>query len=154
VNAQIQTEALVAIDDIAIINFEMIKLKLQDEEEGAGWSVAECAQAESEYVKFLALKRAYPYKEIVPHKQIDQFWHFHILDTEKYALDCEKIFGYFLHHYPYFGMNGDEDMQNLIDSFEETKWLYKLHFHTDYLGEAPKCKAPKCRTACKPMKCR
>lgn len=153
-NLDLQTENLVVIDDIAAISFEMIKLKLQDEEEGVGWSESECEQAESEYLKFLALKRAYPDREIVPHKQIDQFWHFHILDTEKYARDCNNIFGYFLHHYPYFGMNGDQDMQNLIDAFEETKALYKLHFNGHYLGDAPKCKAPKCRTACKPMKCR
>jgi hypothetical protein len=153
-NFELETEHIVVIDDIAAISFDMIKQKLQDEDEGLGWSESECEQAESEYIKFVALKRAYPGKEIVPHKQIDQFWHFHILDTEKYAKDCKEVLGYFLHHYPYFGMNGEHDMQNLIDAFEETKALYKLHFQTEYLGEAPKCTAPKCRTACKPMKCR
>ena len=153
-NLELETQSLVSTVDIATISFEMIKIKLQDEEEGAGWSEEECAIAETEYIKFLALKRVYPALEIVPHKQIDIFWHFHILDTEKYAKDCDRIFGYFLHHYPFFGMNGDQDAQNLIDAFEETKVLYRYHFHDEYLGESPKCKAPKCRTACKPMKCR
>ncbi|MBA3828992.1 MAG: glycine-rich domain-containing protein-like [Taibaiella sp.] len=140
--------------DIELIDFSMIKLKLQDEEEGVGWTKEECNSAEEEYKKFLLLKRTYPKKEIVPHKEIDVFWHQHILDTAKYAEDCENIFGYFLHHYPYFGMNGEQDKQDLVDAFEETKLLYKRHFHKDYIGMAPKCKAPKCRTACKPMKCR
>lgn len=152
-NLEFETSDL-AVADISAIDFKMIKLKLQDNDEGLGWTKEECEALEKEYFRFLALKRAYPDKEIVPHKRVDQFWHFHILDTEKYAKDCKLIFGYFLHHYPYFGMNGAQDMQNLIDAFEETKALYRFHFQAEYLGEAPLCKAPKCRTACKPMKCR
>lgn len=59
---------------------------------------------------------------------MDIFWHYHILDTAKYAEDCNEIFGYFLHHYPYFGMNGKQDALNLNNAFEETQILYKDHF--------------------------
>lgn len=96
----------------------------------------------------------YPEKEIVPHATIDKFWHQHILDTEKYADDCQYVFGYFLHHYPCFGMNGVQDAQNLANAFEETKQLYQLHFGVPYLGTAVRCKPPKCRTQCKPVKCK
>lgn len=155
----VQTDILlrneaIFMSDIEALDFSMIKIKLQDIEEGPGWAKEECDVAESEYKKFLMLKRAFPDKEIVPHKVIDQFWHSHILDTKKYADDCEAVFGYFLHHYPYFGMNGDQDAQNLIDAFEDTKKLYQLYFNQEYIGEAPKCKTPKCRTACKPVKCK
>ena len=142
------------MQDITNLDFTMIKLKLQDEEEGQGWNPEECNQIEEEYKRFLALKRLYPQKDIVPNRSVDVFWHQHILDTEKYAQDCEIIFGYFLHHYPYFGMNGDQDKQNLYDAFEETKELYREHFLEDYIGAATRCKAPKCRTQCKPMKCK
>ena len=140
--------------DIEAIDFSLIKLKLRDKEEGLGWTTHRCNQVEREYKRFLTLKRAYPEKDIVPHKLLDHFWHQHILDTEQYATDCQLVFGRFLHHYPYFGMNGKQDAQNLSDAFEETKALYKLHFGDDYLGLATRCKAPKCRTQCKPMKCR
>jgi hypothetical protein len=142
------------IKDIQHLDLEMIKLKLQDPEEGEGWSVELCNEAEKEYKRFLALKRRYPEKEIVPNGPVDKFWHQHILDTEKYAEDCKQLFGFFLHHYPYFGMNGEKDAQNLNDAFEETKSLYKKHFSEDYIGFAKRCKAPKCRTQCKPMKCK
>jgi hypothetical protein len=142
------------MDDIDEIDFTMIKLKLQDSEEGRGWTKEKSNEAEIEYKRFLALKRAYPEKDIVPHRDIDVFWHQHILDTAKYAEGCEELFGYFLHHYPYFGMNGKQDAQNLTDAFEETKQLYKRHFNVEYVGMAKRCKAPKCRTQCKPMKCR
>lgn len=141
-------------DDINSISFTMIKLKLQDKEEGPGWTEKQCYEAEKVYKRFLALKRTYPDKDIVPHKVLDQFWHQHILDTEKYAKDCELIFGRFLHHYPYFGMNGKADAQNLTDAFEETKLLYKMHFGKEYAGFAKRCAAPKCRTQCKPVKCK
>lgn len=153
INTQ-KTEKSIFLKDIQGIDLTMIKRKLQDVEEGQGWTNEQCDSAEKDYVEFLALKRAYPEKEIVPTKTMDLFWHQHILDTAKYYEDCQTIFGYFLHHYPYFGMNGEQDEQNLINAFEETKELYKYHFGKNYLGEAPKCTTPKCRTACKPMKCK
>ncbi len=142
------------IEDILSLDLEMIKRKLQDKEEGEGWSIEYCNSTELEYKRFLALKRSYPNIDIVPHASIDKFWHQHILDTAKYAKDCEELFGYFIHHFPYFGMNGDEDAQNLVDAFEHTKLIYKKHFNEDYIGFAKRCKAPKCRTQCKPMKCK
>jgi hypothetical protein len=140
--------------DIQSLDLGMIKLKLQDKEEGEGWSREQCDEIEVEYKRFLALKRIYPQKEIVPNGSVDKFWHQHILDTEKYAIDCQNLFGYFVHHFPYFGMNGEEDAQNLTNAFEETKQIYKKHFREDYVGFAKRCKAPKCRTQCKPMKCK
>jgi hypothetical protein len=148
-------ETKMFMEDIDNVDFAMIKRKLQDKEEGQGWTKTQCNQTEKEYKKFLALKRAYPEKDIVPNHATDIFWHQHILDTEKYAQDCETIFGYFLHHYPYFGMRGKQDEQNLQNAFEETRELYARHFGGDYLGQSSKCKStPRCRTQCKPMKCR
>lgn len=142
------------MSDIEALDLTMVKLKLQDETEGEGWSRQQCDETEKEYKRFLYLKREYPEKDIVPNASIDKFWHQHILDTAQYATDCQKVFGYFLHHYPYFGMNGEQDAKNLSDAFEDTKLLYKKHFDVDYIGLAKRCKAPKCRTQCKPVKCK
>lgn len=143
-----------SFEDISSLDLKMIKLKLQDTDEGQGWTSLKCDEVEIEYKRFLALKRGYPNKDIVPHKEVDLFWHQHILDTVKYAKDCEVVFSNFLHHFPYFGMSGEQDAQNLSDAFEETKRLYKFHFGEEYIGMAKRCKAPKCRTQCKPVKCK
>jgi hypothetical protein len=148
------SETEIFMDDILELDLTMIKLKLRDTEEGPGWSESLCSNTEDDYRKFLAMNRHYPNRDIVPNKMVDTFWHYHILDTQKYAIDCQEIFGYFLHHYPYFGMNGPQDKQNLIDAFDETQELYNFHFGKMQPGEATKCKKPKCRTACKPAKCR
>lgn len=145
---------LLTMDDILELNLEMIKLKLRDKEEGEGWTEEMCEETELEYKRFLILKRLYPEKEIVPNGPVDKFWHQHILDTAKYAEDCDALFGCFMHHFPYFGMNGKQDAQNLHDAFEETKDLYQKHFGEQYIGFAKRCKAPKCRVQCKPMKCK
>ncbi|TSJ35886.1 glycine-rich domain-containing protein-like [Mucilaginibacter corticis] len=77
------------MSDINAIDFSMVKLKMQDKEEGPGWTKVQCEYAEAEYKKFLTLKRTYPDKEIVPNRLVDLFWHQHILDTQKYAEDCQ-----------------------------------------------------------------
>jgi hypothetical protein len=145
--------APLASRDIEGLDLSMIKRKLQDAEEGLGWSAEECDEVEIEYKRYLALKQAYPDREIVPNQPVDKFWHYHILDTMKYAGDCQRIFGFFLHHYPYFGMNGPEDEQALADAFTETAALYEAHFGAPYAGSSAKCRA-RCRTACKPVKCK
>lgn len=110
------------------IDLSMIRMKLMDPEEGAGWSLADCDRLEPEYRRYLALTRHYPDLPIVPSKLVDTFWHYHILDTQAYAADCEQHFGYFVHHYPYFGMRGDDDAQALGDAYDQTLRLYEEHF--------------------------
>src|SRR5688572_19376486 len=91
---------------IQALDLEPIKFKLMDPDEGKGWSRETAEHMEGEYKKFLTLLVKYPEATIAPSKDVDAFWHGHILDTMKYAEDCERVFGYFLHHFPYFGMRG------------------------------------------------
>lgn len=114
------------------LDLSMIELKLQDTEEGAGWESGYTQRVEVEYRRYLALTGAYPDEAIVPSKIVDTFWHYHILDTQAYVVDCEGVFGFFLHHFPYFGMRGPEDAQALGDAYDRTLELYTKHF-----GEAP-----------------
>jgi len=150
-NSEVQMVQGLPMADIDATDFTMIKIKLQDREEGPGWAPELCAIVEQEYKRFLALKRAYPNKEIVPNRLVDTFWHQHILDTEKYEQDCDVLFGHFLHHFPYFGMQGSEDRANLNAAFRDTQELYETHF-----GRADSTQAAnaRCRTQCKPVKCR
>lgn len=94
----------------------------------AEMSAEEWEKAEVEYRRFLQLKMLYPGVSLVPSKQVDKLWHAHILDTHAYREDCESLFGYFLDHYPYFGIYGKEDYNNLINAFEQTVELYEKHF--------------------------
>ena len=113
------------------------------------WNIDKAKAVEILYRHFLTLVVAYPDKNIVPTQDIDTFWHTHILDTEKYMDDCEKSFGYYIHHFPYFGLRGKEDEQMAADSFSETSELFKKHFGVPLLEESDRCSSH-CRSACGP----
>ena len=55
--------------------------------------------AETQYRQFLQL--CLEDTGSVPTELADKVWHCHILDTRKYAADCEAIFGKLLHHTPH-----------------------------------------------------
>lgn len=129
------------------LDLNMIKLKLMDPDEGRGWDAELCELLLLEYRRFLALARRYPDRTVVPSRLLDQVWHAHILDTQNYALDCNRIFGYFLHHYPYLGMgqSASNDRQALLHAAEETLQLYRCHFGEpppEVWSTATKCGAP------------
>ena len=104
--------------EIAAIDLEMIKMKMSLPDEGEGWTKEQCDDAEVEYKRFLHMNKKFLKSAIVPTDVIDTMWHYHILDTRAYHKDSEKVFGGYFHHFPYFGLRGDEDKQNLISSFD------------------------------------
>ena len=80
------------------------KLRVSDP---ASWPKEQIDEAERLYRRFLALNLLHPGEDRCPTSWLDEFWHQHIVDTRKYAADCELLFGKLLHHDPYFGINGD-----------------------------------------------
>lgn len=74
---------------------------------------------EEEYKQFLYVI-AVSDTPIVPHNQdIDDFWHEHILHTQKYEQDCITVFGKFIHHNP---------TENNQEAVKKTKKAYKKAF--------------------------
>lgn len=109
---------------ISIINqldFTDIKAKFQTK----GWSIEQCEIVELWYKRFLTIKAKYPEQVLVPNKAIDEMWHAHILDTRRYARDCQAVFGYFLHHSPSYGKKDHSS------NFNEMNRLYVLEFGED-----------------------
>src|SRR5712691_2901882 len=136
-NGNKSVEEIVAA--IQALDLEPIKFKLMDPEEGQGWSREYVDQMEIAYKRFLTLVVTHPDETIAPTKDIDKFWHGHILDTMKYAEDCQNVFGYFLHHFPYFGMRGEEDAANLAEAGRTTQRLYEQEFSKAVSGRAALC---------------
>jgi hypothetical protein len=130
------------IAKIHALDLDPIKFKLMDDEDGYGWSRDYVDQMEVEYRRFLILVAKYPDVLVPPDLNVDKFWHGHILDTMKYAEDCENIFGYFLHHFPYFGMRGVEDAANLARAGELKQQLYAKEFGTTAASRPAYCAAP------------
>ncbi|MBD1803886.1 glycine-rich domain-containing protein-like [Microcoleus sp. FACHB-SPT15] len=100
-----------------------IAYKLMYSDEGHGWTYEQTVRAIADYIRFLRLKSLHPTAKLVPTREIDKVWHCHILDTQKYAQDCHLLFGRFIHHFPYYGLRGKADREQLSISFAETQLL-------------------------------
>jgi hypothetical protein len=82
---------------VSTIDLNAICKKVQIQQK---WDDATIARAEHEYREYLAAALAIPDRMVPPSRTADEIWHAHILDTQKYADDCKKVFGGFLHHVP------------------------------------------------------
>lgn len=120
---------------IDALDLEPIAYKLMHPEPGQTvMTLAEADQLVTGYRCFLKLCAWHPEESIVPSKAIDEVWHAHILDTAKYAADCETVFGRFAHHFPYFGLRGGIDEATWRAAFGRTRELFRQHFGTDVPG--------------------
>ena len=122
-----------AYNAIAALDFAPIKFKLMHERFGEGWSKAKADAVETEYRRFLYLQSAFPNESTAPSLDVDTFWHYHILDTMKYASDCQQAFGHFLHHYPYLGLLDDDAPGVDVAAAKRTRELYEATFGEPYL---------------------
>ncbi len=113
---------------IRALDLDPIKVKLMGTDEGHGWSREYADRMEVAYKRFLTLLVTHPETTVAPSKEIDKFWHAHILDTMKYAEDCQQVFGYFLHHFPYFGLRGADDAAQLAQAGQDMELLYQQEF--------------------------
>jgi hypothetical protein len=127
---------MVSNDDfktIAELDLDPIKVKLMHKESGEGWSLEKANAMEAEYRRFLYLMKKFPTEQVAPLFDVDIFWHYHILDTMKYAVDCQAVFGYFLHHFPYVGLRGEEDEIAHQRVGARMKELYEETFHEPFV---------------------
>ncbi len=91
------------------------------------WTKPDAEACSQLYKNFLWLNKLHLPKNLVPTKEIDEFWHQHILHTKEYLRDCKNIFGFYFHHNP---TSPDENPEKLIADFLVTKALYLEAFKT------------------------
>lgn len=120
-----QTIAAIEALDLTPIKFKATR---SADDDGYGWSQQYADQMELAYKRYLILHAKYPEMTLAPERDIDRFWHMHILDTRKYATDCDATFGHFLHHFPYLGLRGEGDAEALQDAFQAMQRLYAQEF--------------------------
>jgi len=123
--------------DLSPIRFRVHGEHCQEE----GYCIERLDEWENVYRAFLALIKKHPNTLMVPNQAVDVFWHNHVLDTQKYEEDCKTIFGETIHHFPYFGLRGEDDMGKLKKGAENTAKLLNTEFPAlkhDYFDELSK----------------
>ncbi|HTD06935.1 hypothetical protein [Undibacterium sp.] len=128
------TDEIVA--SIWALDLEPIKFKLMAPEGDDKWSRQQADMNELGYRRFLTLIAKYPEASFAPNKDVDKFWHGHILDTLKYAEDCQTVFGYFLHHFPYLGLRGEEDAAERLEAAKTMERIYMKEFGVSCFDDA------------------
>jgi len=120
-NEQALAEALELVNTL---DLERITQKVRHK---LGWDAERANQAEQQYRHYLALLLVYPDKQIAPpSNDADEIWHGHILDTLAYHIDCQVLFGSYLHHYPSYGT--PQEKLTMAHAREMTEALYEQHF--------------------------
>jgi hypothetical protein len=113
------------------------------------WNQSDHKEAEEEYMRFLTLRMIHPQAELAPSKLIDIVWHAHILNTEAYHQDCDRLFGKYLHHVPHLE---EKQSDKNAESFEYTQSLFPLIFDRQMISStAARCEGKACHA---PSDCR
>lgn len=125
-------------DKIQALKLETVRKKL-GERKGWWWRLTtDASKLEKEYRQFLYLIAQNPEKPMIPWSQnLDDFWHEHILDTQKYAQDCQAIFGKFIHHDPHL----PKGSKTHNESFDATRKAYKDNFGKSSSSDSAACSA-------------
>jgi len=122
-----QHEVIAAIQ---ALDLESVKLRVMDPELGEGWTRDYADSIEAAYKTYLTMLVKYQddAEDILLSEDVDEFWHTHILQTRKYAEDCGKTFGNFLHHEPHVGERTAEMHEKRAALATKTRRLYEQEF--------------------------
>lgn len=108
-------------------DFELAIKKIVEIKDGA-WDLTRAILAVKNYKRYMAVTKALGGVQLVPNGDIDEIWHMHILDTRAYMKDCQELFGEYLHHFPYFGMLGEENEQQWLTVQSQSASLWQNLF--------------------------
>jgi hypothetical protein len=116
-----------AIAAIQALDLEPIKLRVMDHELGEGWTREYAESVEGAYRNYLTVLVKHPgdAEDIIVSKDVDEFWHTHILHTMKYTEDCERVFGMYLHHNPNIVGRTPAEIERKTALVEKTRRLYQ-----------------------------
>jgi hypothetical protein len=115
---------------ILALDLESVKSRVMDAEVGKGWSQEYADSIEAAYKNYLTMLAKYQddAEDILLSKDVDEFWHTHILQTMKYADDCQRVFGTFIHHNPHVGQRTQVVLDKRDQLAEKTRQLYQREF--------------------------
>jgi hypothetical protein len=109
------------------------KLTLPPSRGGHSWTPERADEAEAQYKKWLFLQRKHEDVLLAPGSEVDAVWHCYILDTRAYIRDTARIFGHYLHHYPYVGIT--EGLPTVAAVLERTRRLFRAEYGEELITQ-------------------
>jgi hypothetical protein len=86
---------------ICLFDFSREKLLLTSKDRSFGYEDQYVYEMEQEYRKFLFIRSIHPNEKLPMSKEVDDFWHAHVLNTHSYQKFIDECAdGKFIHHRP------------------------------------------------------
>lgn len=88
------------------------------------------------YERFLRLAAKHPGVRATPTREIDEFWHLHMLHPAAYYADCMRLFGTIFDHDGGFGI-GPGELPVLKGAFRHFAALWEREYGEAYVANLP-----------------
>lgn len=95
------------------------------------WTTEQRERSLGRYRRWLHLKQRNPAMRMAPTRDIDQFWHLHMLSPVAYHRDCMRLFGRLLDHDGGFGKGPGEE-ERLIEVYRATAQAWEAAYGEPY----------------------
>jgi len=113
------------------LSADLLRASFRSDDFPQDWSDEQRVASLTRYLKWLRLKRTYPMARLAPTRDIDLFWHLHMLAPVAYYKDCMSLFGKVLDHDGGFG-KGKNELPELERIFKLTAALWEQEYHEPY----------------------
>ena len=114
------------------ISVDLLRAASRSESFPKDWSPERTQAALGNYRKFLLLAAKNPGRPIAPTRDIDQFWHLHMLHPQAYYDDCQRLLGKILDHDGGFGKDPQE-LPVLGQHFDQTASMWQAAYGEPYV---------------------
>ncbi len=113
------------------ISTDLLRASYRSDDFPQDWTEEQRLRSLRRYRMWLGLKQRHPRARLAPTRDIDLFWHLHMLAPVAYQRDCARLFGRVLDHDGGYGKYLAE-VPILVAVFRETALLWEELYRVAY----------------------
>lgn len=119
------------VDTLPMPSADLMAASYRSDDFPKDWSPDQREKAFLRYRQMLQLKQLNPSMRFAPTRDIDLYWHLHMLSPVAYYRDCMRLFGRLLDHDGGFG-KGEGELPILQEVFNQTATLWEATYNAAY----------------------
>ncbi len=120
-----------ATSDPPTLSVDLVQASYRSDTFPQDWSEEHRVRGAERYRKWLRLKQLHPEARLAPTRDIDLYWHLHMLAPVAYHRDCVRLFGRLLDHDGGFGKDAGE-LLVLREVFARTATWWEQEYGEPY----------------------
>ena len=130
-----------------VISCDLARAAARSDGETKDWTAHQIKQTVHRYEKYFALMVKHPGEPFAPTRDIDAFWHLHMLSPAAYYRDCMNGCGQIIDHDGGFG-HCESELPKLLEVFDATAQRWEQMYDEPYCSPAVPDAATKCWHDC------